>query len=343
MYFKILTEIGRHYLNEEGTEGVRRMALGGLENLLGTVYSKANVAKAFAFEHQVANVNAWGASGRVKDLIQFHEKQQTKWQGLDKANEEIIRVRQWLHRQNAVLTAEGKIIWAKSVRKVEYDKDLKAQGNTMLKVNGGKLYTSDDRLFDTKSLVTHFSGPGFAIYVMSREGNIHVSSHSVGYRHHSSLLGGAMVAGAGEMKVTAGKIEILSNKSGHYRPDPFHLLQTIHSLYLKGVPIDFRITCLGKDGAKNYGGISQFLDGEGFDDSTVEAMQILHGYGHYLTPSFLKSNKLMWVQSTQGKLLGGIYDVSVMPWRKVPYEEFSKKMKQAGNWPKFVWASGSGR
>lgn len=343
MRFKILSEIGEHYAHEEGTEGVRRLALGGLEQRLQMAYTASDTAKDFARSKQVAaNLPASGG-GRVKALAAFHLKQQTKEVDADKANAEVIRIRQWLHRQNASVSPAGRIIWPKSTRVVMYDRQLQAQNTSRITARDGLLYTSDGKLLDTAGMVTHFSGPGFAIYVMSREGNLHVSSHSVGHRHHSSLLAGGAVSGAGELKVSKGRLVWISNKSGHYCPDVFHLLQILHSLYMQRVPLNFPILFMSATGAARYQNMMEFVNAQGFDDSTVESMQILHGYGHYLTPEFLRTNQLEWVQTSNRLLLGGIYDASVYPWRRVPYAEFARKMHGAGKPPRFVGASGRGR
>jgi hypothetical protein len=343
MRFKILSQIGEHYQHEEGTEGVRRLALGGLEQRLKLAYTNSDKAKEFATTKQVAtNLPAVGG-GRVKALAAFHLKQQTKEVDADKANAEVIRIRQWLHRQNASLSPEGKIIWPKSTRTVMYDHDLRERNISKITARGGLLCTADGKPLDTRSMVTHFSGPGYAIYVMSREGNLHVSSHSVGHRHHSSLLAGGAVSGAGELKVNKGQLVWISNKSGHYCPDVFHLLQTLHSLYVQRVPLNFPIQFLSKTGVVNYQNMVEFVNAQGFDDFTVESMQILHGYGHYLTRQFLANNNLGWVPATNGTLFGGIYDLSVQPPRRVPYDEFARKMHAAGMPPKFVAALGVGR
>lgn len=343
MRFKILSEVGEHYQHEEGTEGVRKLVLGGLEQRLKMAYMASDKAKDFARSKQVAaNLPVFGG-GRVKALAAFHMTQQTKEVNADKANAEVIRVRQWLHRQNASIAPDGTIIWPKSTRTVMYDRQYQAQNASKITVRAGLLYTADGKPLDTRHMVTHFSGPGYAIYVMSREGNLHVSSHSVGHRHHSSLLAGGAVSGAGELKVTNGRLAWISNKSGHYCPDVFHLLQTLHSLYMQRVPLNIPIQFLSKVGAVQYQNMVAFVNAQGFDDSTVESMQILHGYGHYLTPDFLQRNQLEWVQQTSGRFLGGIYDVSILPLRRVPYVEFARKMHAAGMPPKFVRASGQGR
>jgi hypothetical protein len=343
MRFKILTEIGQHYRNEEGTEGVRLMALNALEQRLQMAYKQADAARDFARGTQVAsNLPAFGG-GRVKALAEFHMKQQTKDVGADRMNEEVIRIRQWLHRQHASVTPDGRINWPKSIRTVVYDHQLATQNLTRITIRAGRLETADGKPLDTKNMVTHFSGPGYAIYVMSFESNLHVSSHSVGHRHHSSLLAGHMVAGTGELRVSDGRIGWISNKSGHYRPDVFHLLQTLHSLWVQGVPLNFQIQYLSAAGERTYANMMEFINDQGFDDSTVESMQILHGYGHHLTADFLRRNHLAWVPSTKGALLGGIYDVTTSPWRRIPYNEFAGKMHAAGLTPKFVFAQGIGR
>jgi hypothetical protein len=89
---------------------------------------------------------------------------------------------------------------------------------------------------DTGAMVSNASGPGFGIFVMSKEGDVYVGSHKVGIFHHSSFLGGGQVAAAGEMKVVGGKLEMLTNKSGHYKPKHENNMQIIGAL--KGAGID---------------------------------------------------------------------------------------------------------
>ena len=347
MEYKILAKIGDKYLNEEGTEGVRKCALEALEVRLTARFipffnpntnkselrpgacAHAAEAKKFAFEHQVASVGEWGTKNRVAELIKYHEKQQNKWQDLSKANNEVIRIRQWLTRQGAILTPEGRIIWHKSTRTVVYDKDLAAQGKTQLRIVGGLLYTMDDKPFDTTSMVTHFSGPGYAIYVMSREGNFHVSSHSVGNRHHSSLLAGQSVACAGEMKVKEGRLLKISNKSGHYTPDVFHFLQTLHSLWIRSVPMTFGINCLKANGeALVCLDMNDFLKQESFSNATMETFEILRELKPYLASDCLPRYYYNWRPSDDQSIVGELYDVYI-PMRKVTHEEVAKKLRQA--------------
>ena len=51
------------------------------------------------------------------------------------------------------------------------------------------------------------------------------SANPAWWFHHSSFLGGEPVAAAGEIKVVAGRLESISNNSGHYMPEPGYLIQ----------------------------------------------------------------------------------------------------------------------
>ena len=178
---------------------------------------------------------AVGGPGSVKAMAKLHDQRIASVGAVDKQGELIVRLRQWLFRQGAKLTPNGTIVWNKSTAVLKYDTELAQQAMTRIALRGGLLYGADGALLDTSRMVTAASGPGWCIYVMSGENNIHVSSHSVGGRHHSSLLAGENVACAGEMEVRRGKLVTLSNKSGHYQPEPVYLTQVIRVLSDAGV------------------------------------------------------------------------------------------------------------
>lgn len=56
--------------------------------------------------------------------------------------------------------------------------------------------------------------------------------------HHSSVMRGQEVAGAGKMKAEDGKIKVISNASGHYKPGIAHAIQTLEILLKRGVFVD---------------------------------------------------------------------------------------------------------
>ena len=70
---------------------------------------------------------------------------------------------------------------------------------------------------------------GWAIFVCSPGGKIYSNSHIVGYEHHSSFLDGGSVRAAGEISVDRGCLQVITAKSGHYRPDP----ATMHRFVLE--------------------------------------------------------------------------------------------------------------
>jgi len=113
--------------------------------------------------------------------------------------------------------------------KVEYLKSTADRQPYQLHDKQSKLYQgqTSDEPYDTKDSSTVFAGPGYAIYVMTGDGEIYASEHKLGKFHHSSLLGGAESASAGEIKVSEGQFMEISNKSGHYKSEVKHLAQAI--------------------------------------------------------------------------------------------------------------------
>lgn len=57
------------------------------------------------------------------------------------------------------------------------------------------------------------------------------------WKHHSSLADGACILGAGEMEVKNGKIVSISQRSGHYHPDPEQVLNVLDVLKESGVDL----------------------------------------------------------------------------------------------------------
>lgn len=56
--------------------------------------------------------------------------------------------------------------------------------------------------------------------------------------HHSSFLAGEDVAGAGEMQVRDGQVELVSDASGHYKPGSKQMIQTVQQLEKNKAPIE---------------------------------------------------------------------------------------------------------
>lgn len=94
----------------------------------------------------------------------------------------------------------------------------------------------DGSLFDTSSARTLHSGVGRAIFVMDGHGNLYATlEQRLGHIHHSSLLGGADVAGAGEIEVINGRLGAMTDQSGHYQPKPEMNDRVMESLRRQGL------------------------------------------------------------------------------------------------------------
>jgi hypothetical protein len=129
----------------------------------------------------------------------------------------------------------GNSIWGGSGVKYLTDEE---RGAYQLFVKDGKLYDANGNLFDTSGAMTVHSGQGRAIFVMAENGDLYASNYQeIGAFHHSSLLAGDPVAGAGELQVSNGEIQIISDKSGHYMPTRDYTMQTVNYLRSLGLNI----------------------------------------------------------------------------------------------------------
>ena len=155
-------------------------------------------------------------------------------EGLEKDEREFAR------RQEIPVAFDGMLSKVAQSRTVHYD-NAQEQTKSAVTVKGGLLHRAGGELVDTAASSTYFSRTGVEIFVVSLTGEIHMGSHKIGKYHHSSLLGGASVAMGGEMKVNNGRIEWISNKSGHYLPNADQVIQFLHWLKKDGVELDFAI------------------------------------------------------------------------------------------------------
>jgi hypothetical protein len=71
---------------------------------------------------------------------------------------------------------------------------------------------------------------------MDEHGNLYATlDQEVGHTHHSSLLAGDPVVGAGEIEVRYGKLVAMTDQSGHYRPTAEMNDQVLQSLRYQGL------------------------------------------------------------------------------------------------------------
>jgi hypothetical protein len=116
--------------------------------------------------------------------------------------------------------------------------------------------------FDTTGMFSKHSGQDFGIYVMAPDGRIYSGVHKVGLFHHSSFLAGLPTASAGELKVQAGTLQHITNKSGHYQPGRAQMVNSLKQLRGRGVNLDgVRLDMVNE--IDNYpGGAKKFLEDE---------------------------------------------------------------------------------
>ncbi len=109
-------------------------------------------------------------------------------------------------------------------RGVRYFRTDAEKDRVRLVVSGGRLYQKNDQgdyvLFSTGDR------PQGAIFAIDETGNLYATTeHKVGEVHHSSLVEGRPVLGAGHIVVQDGVLLHINNNSGHYAPDERMFLQ----------------------------------------------------------------------------------------------------------------------
>jgi hypothetical protein len=331
MKYVFLSEVGEQFEHEKGSSGRRDSVFPGLESKLKVAIADLRAAKQ-ALSTPTGN--------SFQDKRRFFEAKSNPAASNGKINELELKVatrRAWLTRQGATVDSDGNIDWSKSQRVVEYDDNSLKQSHTMLRFAGGRIFLDDacTQPFDTRNMVTQFSGPGKAIYVMGRTGNIHVSSHAVGYRHHSSLLAGTNVAGAGELEAHNGKLTWLSNKSGHYAPSVIHLIQVLHQLQKKNVPMDFQLTVLPDN--DRYPNVQTFLAKlEMLGEADYDLSKLMQ---YRFDDDLLAQNGWRW--RTHDHEQPGVYTIS--SGQPVPHKVVRQWLKARGRRPEMSIQAGASR
>ena len=112
--------------------------------------------------------------------------------------------------------------------------------------DGSLRSAQDGSLYDTSAATGSWSTGGRAIFVMDGSGNLYATlERRVGHTHHSSLLAGQPVVGAGEIEVSNGTLVAMTDQSGHYQPMTTMNDRVLQSLRDQGVVTD--------PGFKQYG------------------------------------------------------------------------------------------
>lgn len=116
---------------------------------------------------------------------------------------------------------------------IYFDDEMQQKASLIIK-NG--LCYLEGKPYCTENESTFLSGKGTAIYVIDLRRRIYVSSQHIDELHHSRLMGGRAILGAGTLKTDQnGSITFITNRSGHYKPTREQLYNTLFILRSQGV------------------------------------------------------------------------------------------------------------
>lgn len=106
-------------------------------------------------------------------------------------------------------------------------------------LTGGAFYRSSNgrqRLMSTLGMESHGKA-NFGAFVISLEGRMYVFNHldKTDRVAHSSFVRGAPVLTAGEIRISDGRLMVITTHSGHYRPDKKAMYGTLNYFKSKGV------------------------------------------------------------------------------------------------------------
>lgn len=176
-----------------------------------------------------------------------------------------LRLERWIQQDNRVAAAinsskpkffvvpqeqqfygEDVVIASGKAESVRYLRTLDERNPFLLEIKNGRIYNRDGTLFDTRDGTYTHREDGIlktkpidaAIFVMDEDGRLYSHKHQhVDRWKHSSLVGGGVVASAGEWTVHDGIPVRITDRSGHYFPPRFLTEQLLRELQIHSVDI----------------------------------------------------------------------------------------------------------
>jgi hypothetical protein len=112
-----------------------------------------------------------------------------------------------------------------------------------LEITAGVVEDVDGDPYDTAGRETHFSGFGWAIFVLGFDNILYSNTHLVNLFHHSSFFAGEPVQCGGEICCIAGKVRYLTPKTGHYRSGKQNFYRMLSFLSYHGVDLNNVLAC----------------------------------------------------------------------------------------------------
>lgn len=117
-----------------------------------------------------------------------------------------------------------------------------------------KTYADTDGLYQLIDDQKRYIPNGFYRYIVSPKGGLYILTDDIHNAFHNSIRGSQPVQCAGEVMIRNGKIGMIGNQSGHYRPTRAQLVRTLGGLYAAGLILndDANVKCFKIDGYLSY-------------------------------------------------------------------------------------------
>lgn len=126
-----------------------------------------------------------------------------------------------------------------------------------VRVDGGRVRVRGRQdapeLLTTTAAQTAMGTDGSYLWVLDRWNGLYTDESRVGETHHSTFARGRAIRGAGEWRVEAGRVRLITGKTGHYRVPVEHFVDALR-LMRDHLHVDLRDACVVA--YRNAGGTS---------------------------------------------------------------------------------------
>lgn len=141
------------------------------------------------------------------------------------------------------LETEKEGIWGQMGQKPTYYHSADQPNPYKLDIQGGKLGKGGEVLNTIGTLPAFIKDKSHRhMFTMSKVGEFYAAGVKEGFQkhgrvHHTTMTGGQEAAAAGELQINKGKLEAISDSSGHYRPGAAMTYQALHRLHSQGMDL----------------------------------------------------------------------------------------------------------
>lgn len=185
-------------------------------------------------------------------------------------------------------------------QQVKYNSSENDRNKQLLTFNNGFAYLND-QLYDTSCCSTSRNGRNVGIYVTGLDGNFYVDDQV----KHSSIFAAEDIIGAGEILATNGKIVMISNRSGHYKPNEESLRQS--TIALKNLQGSLEDTCVQLIYKFPEGIFENLLSAEDFLQNGISSHPLLIESNSPLHTAIITDNRNWAYLATDHRLVNKVY------------------------------------